>query len=215
MKGTKMTPMRLRLVLFTAIFLLVAAAVGIFMFGYSRISAYAIDAQTTSAQAAKSNNSLQTLIKIKDELAKNADAVERADQLVAQSTSYVYQDQIINDLNKYAKEAGISITNITFADAKTTPVASTTAGTTPAASSAGTTTTTSQAAVPTSIKSMTATVTLNNPVDYNNMLTFIHLIEQSLFRMQVSQIGLSSSADTGKDTNKVTSDTLTIEVYVR
>ena len=86
------------------------------------------------------------------------------------------------------------------------------AGTTPAT---GSTPTTAVTAAPTGVKSMTATVTLDNPVDYNNMLTFMHLIEESLFKMQISQIGLSRSTDTSKGTNKISSDTLTIEVFVR
>ena len=42
----------------------------------------------------------------------------------------------------------------------------------------------------------------------------IHLIEQSLFRMQVSKIGLSQASSQGGQGN-ITSDTLTIEAYIR
>jgi hypothetical protein len=59
---------------------------------------------------------------------------------------------------------------------------------------------------------MTATVSLKNPVNYDAMLNFIHLVEQSLFRMQISQISLSQSQG---DQGGLTSDILTIEVYVR
>jgi hypothetical protein len=46
------------------------------------------------------------------------------------------------------------------------------------------------------------------------LITFIHLIEQSLFRMQVSKIGLSQASSQGGQGN-ITSDTLTIEAYIR
>lgn len=223
MKSTQMTPVKLRFILTAVMVLLVAAGVGVFMFGYKKINTFAKEAQDTASKAQASNNSLQELMTMKDNLAKNADAVNRAAQLVAESKSYQYQDQIINDINKYAAEAGIGITNITFADAKTTTVP--TAAPAPNGTTGGTAGASAPAAAPTGVKSMTATVTIKNPVNYDNMLTFVHLIEQSLFRMQISQIGLSSSGGTNSSggtsgsssnaANQVTSDMLTIEVYVR
>ena len=218
MKKSALTPTRLRIMLLVCMLLLVTLGVCIFLFGYGRVTSYAKEAQATATQATASNNSLQTLMTTKEQLAKNADAVKRADQLVAESKSYVYQDQIITDLNQYAREAGIGVTNITFTDTKTTPVTTTTPAATSSSSatSSSTGTAASSTATPAGIKSMTATVTLTSPVDYNNMLTFIYLIEQSLFRMQISQISLSRGSENGdSSSNKVTSDTLTIEVYVR
>ncbi len=213
MTGSKLTPAKLRLILFALMFLLVVAAVAIFMLGYARIKSYSQEAQATSAQALASNNSLQSLAATKNELQKNTVAVKRANQLVSESQSYVYQDQIISDINKYATEAGLRITNITFTDTKTTQVAASA----PAAGASGSSATpgTAAASSPTGVNSKTASITLENPVDYNSILTFMHLIEQSLFRMQVAQVGLSRSTDTAKGPNKITSDTLNLEVYVR
>ena len=85
---------------------------------------------------------------------------------------------------------------------------------TPAAPTAGAGAGAGVAATPAGVKSMTASVTIKNPTDYMSMLRFTHLIEQSLFRMQVSQVGISASADVAHP-NQVNSDILTIEVYVR
>lgn len=215
MKSNELTPIRLRLILAVLLILLSAAAVGVFMVGYNQIKLHASTAQDVAAKAQVSQSSLDNLRTTKKLLEENKSAVARADQLVSQSKSYVYQDQIISDINRYASEAGLSITNITFTDAKTTPVsAPTTTATSAATSAGGASPSLTTAASPAGVKSMTAAVTLKNPVDYNNMLTFIHLLEESLFKMQVSEIGLSRSSDQNKP-DGVSSDVLTIEVYVR
>lgn len=215
MKSNGLTPIRLRLILAVLLILLSAAAVGVFMVGYNQIKLHASTAQDVAAKAQASQSSLDNLRTTKKLLEENKSAVARADQLVSQSKSYVYQDQIISDINRYASEAGLSITNITFTDAKTTPVsAPTTTATSGATSAGGASPSLTTAASPAGVKSMTATVTLKNPVDYNNILTFIHLLEESLFKMQVSEIGLSRSSDQNKP-DGVSSDVLTIEVYVR
>lgn len=205
-----MTPVKLRLILSVTLLLLAILGTGLFMFGYSKVDEFAKQAQETATQASTSNNSLQDLIATKKTLETNSEVIDRAAKLAAESQSYIYQDQIIQDINQFAAEAQLSVANITFTEATTTATAATPA---PAATTdvtgGGATATT-----PTGIKSMTATVSLKNPIDYNKMLTFLNLIEQSLFRMQVSQIGLSKATGDG-GANDVTSDTLTIEVYIR
>ena len=203
MKSKSLTPVKLRLILFGVLLLLVAVGVTAFIFGHRLIQGYALADQTSAAQAEASSSSLQDLIATKQKLNDLSHTIERADQLVSQSKLYLYQDQIITDINKYASEAGLKITNISF-----------TAPTTAAVSGAAPTTTKPSGATPAGVKSMTATVTLETPIKYNSMLTFIHLIEQSLFRMQVSQVGLSQG-DSGDGADSITSDILTIEVYVR
>lgn len=215
MNRSRLSPVKLRLILIACLVLLVGAGGGVFMVGYNVLADYSAKARTTAAEAQASNSSLQNLIVVKRELAEKQDTVERASQIVAASKSYVYQDQIIRDINNFANNAGLSVTNITFADAKVTP-------TTPSATTSSSPTTANNSsaaaagnasAVPSGVKSMTATVTLKNPVDYNAMLRFIHSIEGSLFKMRISQVTLSRPADAKG--NEVTSDVLTIEVYVR
>lgn len=205
MKLSSMTPVKLRLILGFSLIILSVIGVGVFTFGYSQLKDFVVTAQDVATKAQTSQSSVQDLVTTKKFLEANADAVNRANQLVAESKSYVYQDQVISDINKYASEAGLIITNITFA-AATTTATSNSAPTTPATGSA--------TAAPSGVKSITANVTVQNPTDYLAMLNFIHLIEQSLFRMQISQVGISGSND-DKHPNQVSSDVLTIEVYVR
>ncbi|HSW90369.1 MAG TPA: hypothetical protein VLF64_00035 [Candidatus Saccharimonadales bacterium] len=206
MKLKNMTPVKLRIILALSLIILSILGIGMFAFGYGQLKLFVIAAQDVAAKAQSSQSSVQDLVATKKFLQSNADAINRANQLAAESMSYVYQDQVINDINKYASEAGLAITNIAFTTPTTTAVGGTTAP--PVTGSAATT------AAPAGVKSMTANVTIKNPTNYLAMLDFIHLIEQSLFRMQISQIGISASSD-DKNPNQVSSDILTIEVYVR
>lgn len=208
-----LTPVKLRIILSLCLVVLCVVGIGLFTVGYGKLKTFATSVQDVADQAQASQSSVQDLIATKQFLAQNSEAVDRANQLVAESKSYVYQDQIISDLNKYASEAGLSITNITFTDATTTAVSSPSSTPPPAATgtAAGAPTT---AAAPAGVKSMTASVTIKNPTSYLSMLNFIHLVEQSLFRMQISQIGISASNDSSSP-GQVSSDVLTIEVYVR
>lgn len=203
MKKPTITPTRLRIALSILLILLIAAGVGVFTLGYQQLKLHAEDAQKVATEAEASRTSLQRLITVEKFLASNQDVVERADRLVSQSKLYYYQDQMINDINKYASESGIEITNMTFDNTKVTAVAPGTPATTTAPSVA-----------PTDIKSKLATISIKNPTNYDSMLAFIHRIEQSLFSMQITRVGMSQSAEPDKP-DQVTSDAFTIEVYVR
>ncbi len=199
---SRLTPTRLRLILIGCMVALVAIGVGVFMFGRGIISDYAHESQRTAAEAQSSSKTLDQLKRTKETLSRESATIERTSQLVAESKHYVYQDKIIEDITKYANDAGLSITNITFSDVKATTTTST-----PAAGSAAAATPATPA--PANIKSRIATVTLSTPVDYYKWLTFIHSIEQGLFRMRIANIGISN------DTNGISSDVLNIEVFVR
>ncbi len=206
----EITASKLRLILSVALLLLAMVGTGVFMFGFNQVSSFAKEAQDTATQASASNSSVQELATTKKTLEQSTDAIDRAAKLVAESKLYLYQDQIITDINQYAAEAGLAISGITFSNTTTAPTGGATTATpgTTAPAAGGAT-----PAAPGGIKSVTATVTLRNPTQYNKILTFLHLIEQSLFRMQVSQVSLSKSTQEG--VSGVTSDALTIEIYTR
>ncbi len=205
MKKQTLTPVSLRNILIVVLLSLAAAGTGVFIFGYNQLKSHAASAQDTATKAEASRSSLQDLMATETFLTDNADAVTRADQLASESKAYVYQDQIINDLNKYASEAGIEIITIAFdSPTKSKTATATTPETTAAAPS-----------TPTNVKSITATITIKNPTSYTSMLTFIHLIQQSLFRMQISGISMSQATSQESSQSGISSDTLTIEAYIR
>lgn len=219
MKPGSLTPSRLRLVLVGLMFVLVVLGGVLFTLGYQKIKDYSVSTRTTAAQAQASNSSVQNLINLKKQLEQNVEVRQRASMIVSESKTYIYedkvvkdsynyQDQIINDIGRFAGSAGITVTNITFSDVGTAGSVASTAPAAPSTPSHATT------GAPAGVKTTTAAVTVKNPVDYNKMLTFIHSIEENLFTMRISQVALSKSAD-AKSPNDVTSDVFNIEVYLR
>jgi len=196
------TPVKLRAVLATVLVVLMVLGIVIFLLGYRQINAYSVDAQQMAADAQTSNSKVQRLIATKKELEEDAEIVTRASQLVSVSQSYLYQDQIIRDINSYASAAGIGLESIAFNDAAAaTGVA--TAGVTVA---------------PAGIKTTTATVTLKNPVNYTRYLNFIHSLEQSLFRMSVLGVGIARSTsdeELRNDPDAMTAEPVNVEVYIK
>jgi hypothetical protein len=198
MNKHELTAIRLRIILSTSLFIIAAIGIAIFSFAEGQLRQVATDVSHVVVDANASQDNLATLEKIKKTLDNEQDVIKRASSIVAESQSYQYQDQILTDLKDYASKAGIAITNIDFSSTKTTP----TTPTTPAP--------VAQAA-PNGVKSTSVTVTLNNPVKYENLLRFIESIEQNLTKMQISKVSISK----GTTSNDVTSDALAIEVYIK
>ena len=193
MKKHQLTATTVRIILSASLVAITAIALTLFSLADHQLQQVATDVSHVVVDANASRNNLTTLESIKKELAAEHDVVTRASDIVADSKSYQYQDQIVTDLNGYAGKAGIEITNIDFSASKSTaPVT-----VTPTA--------------PTGVKSTTVSVTLKNPVNYDNLLRFIESVEQNLTKMQISKVSLSRGT-AGSD---VTSDVLAIEVYIR
>src|SRR5688500_16830303 len=189
-KGKPLQATTLRLILIVSLFLIAIIASVIFSFFTDRLRDTATEASRILAKANNSQNDIQILQRIEDELKKNKEVAERASSIVADSQSYQYQDQIIKDLTDYANKSGITITNFDF-------------GTTKSTSGAQPSTPNPQQA-PAGIKSTSVSITLKNPVSYEAILRFIHSVEQNLTKMQISKIGLSKESS-----GNITSDALT------
>jgi hypothetical protein len=205
MKKNQFTPATLRLILSVSLALAVIGAGVIFTLVSGQLKDVATTVSHKVADAEASRNSLTNLRKIEKFLEDNKEAVTRANEIVAESKSYEYQNQIINDLKTYAAASGVSIKSFDFAAGNSaTP-------TTPApAASAADPTATAAPAGPT-LKSTTVSITLDNPIAYDNLLRFVKAIEQNLTKMQVSAITMSK----GTSNTQVTTDALSIEVYIR
>lgn len=195
---------RLRLALIVVLLLLVSLTIALGFFGVQYLKAQATEVQQVVYDATNSDRKLQRIQELASELEANQDAAARAKQVVAESKSYQYQDVIIQDLQAMASRAGVSITNFNFtgSGSSTAKSSSTTTAKPQATSSAG------------GLRSTTVDITLKNPVDYRSLLRFIHYIEQNLTKMQIAKVGLAGAADADSP-NAVTSETLTIEVYIR
>jgi len=194
-KMKDMTPSTLRAILSVSLFIITGIGVGIFIIADGRLQQYAATDSQVAAQASASENSLTTLQKLKTVLATQQDAITKTGSIVADSQSYQYQDQIITDLNRFAASSGIQISNVNFT----------------AAGKVGSSTPTSALSGANGVKSISVAVSLVNPVNYSNLLGFIQSIEQNLTKMQISSVSISK----GGSGNTVSSDVLTIQVYIR
>lgn len=204
-KKPRLTASLLRIVLTASLFLIVLIMVGIFIAAQHVLRSEAVSVSSMAAQADASASMVQSLGATKLQLQNNQSAVQRASEIVAESKQYQYQNQIINDLTTFAKNNNVSITDITF-PTSTTPAT----GAAPAAPAVpGAAGGASPASVVSGVKSVTASITLKNPVGYTDLLNFVNAIQSNLTKMQVSSLSLTSG-DGG-----ISSDVLTIQVYVR
>jgi hypothetical protein len=203
MKKYELNAVQFRLILSISLFFIFAIMLTVAGFAYNELKKVAVDVSHTSADANASSNNVETLEKIEQKLNDDRDVVGRTNSIVAESKSYQYQDQIIADLKDYASRAGIVLTNFDFSSNTTTP--------TPGSNATQAPSPTAPSPPPSGVKSTSVSVTLKNPVDYESLLRFLQSIEQNLTKMQVSKVSLTKS----ESDNSVSSDALTIEVYVR
>ncbi len=187
----------LRNTLIGSIALLIIIGVGGFFFFQKYLSSVASEVNNDNVKAAATSKDLTQLQRLKTEMANNQVAVTRAANVVGDSKSYQYQDQIISDLSSYAKDAGFQIQSFTFADPSL--------GAAGAAAKAPGVTTSS------GLKVSSVTVTFPESLPYSTVMTFLKSIEQNLTKMEVT--GISFAVD--QVSGKITTQPITIGVYTR
>lgn len=215
MKRIKITPVAMRTVFGLLLISLLGSMGAGFYFAYSQLVEVAKETAAINADVDLSDKQLSKLASIDRDLDKYSSSIKRAKLIVAESTSYQYQNQIINDLMRYASVAGVSISSFGFNDnnasesaagatpqAGTPPPGSQTPQQTPGGPAASTTV---------QPKSTMVTVRLGENTPYTSLLHFIYLIEQNLTRMQLTQLSVAR----GDDPKNVSSQTLDIEVYIK
>ena len=205
-KREKMTPaVTMRIVFALSLVLILVGMGGVVYFGYTMLQGTAEEVSKIQTEAKAVDAKVQNLARLEKEMEKYKDSVAKAQQLVAETQQYQYQNQIINDLTAYANKSGVGIAGFTFtsgsAGAKSNSGSSGTSGTNNSSGS-------NSAAGP---KSMKVSVRLNEKTDYMALLRFMHLIEQNLTRMQIASVSMSKTEGTGH----VNTQTLEVEVYVR
>lgn len=206
-KSSTLDAPKLRIVLIVTIVILVGASATLFWFFRAQLITYAEQVEKDTTAASVSNSDVSKLKALKEELEDNQVAVNRAKSIVADSQHYQYQNQIVDDINIYAKKAGVSITNFGFTD----PSAST-AATTPPPAGAATAPTQAAPTLPEGLKSVSVSLSLKSPIEYQNIIKFIRYIEANLTKMQVSGVAFSK---TSPGSTQVSVDPITVEVYIQ
>jgi hypothetical protein len=209
--SSRLNAQKLRSILIVTIFLIVIVAAALFVYGRHTLDGYATEVKKVNETVASSNQNLSALNTLKTKLAENSDAVDRTKNLVAESKSYAYQDQIIADLNAYAKQANVAISGFEFNTVDASTPGSTGAATPSAPAPSTGAAPTTPAPVVGGLKTTSVSVTLKSPLPYKNVMKFTHMIEQNLTKMQLT--GISFNKDQAKE--NVTVDALTIEVYIK
>jgi hypothetical protein len=205
-KTSSLDAPKLRIILVVTIILLVGASTAIFWYFRSQLITYAEQVEKDTAAASVSISDVNKLKALKQELEDNQVAVTRAKNIVADSKSYQYQNQIVDDINIYAKKAGVSVTSFAFTD----PAASGAQGA--AAPAQAPTAATQAPTLPEGLKTVSVSLTLKSPIEYQNIIKFVRYIEANLTKMQVSGVAFSK---TGAGSTQVSVDPITVEVYVQ
>lgn len=162
-----------------------------------KMTALETDRVRTDASVTSSN--LSKLERLKTQMEKVSDVEKRAQQIVSNSQHYQYQDQIVQDVNAYAKLAGVEVSGFNFAADD-----SVAAG--PASRSS------SAARGTTGLRTINATVTLKTPIPHENFLRFLMAIERNLTKMQVTGINMTPDE---KNPDLISNPTIGLQVYVR
>ena len=186
-KGMKATSTRN--ILAFLMFVVIAGAAAGFYFGLQTIKTYALDVSHTVSDANASGKNVEQLSELKQALADREPLVAKANSLFA--TEATYQSQVLKDLQKYASDAGITISNTSFdkqSASDTAPIAS-------------------------AVTSESVVVTVSSPVSYARLMKFLDELEGNLPKLQVTGISLSRPANATGDL--VATDKITITVATR
>lgn len=213
LKKPALTAPLLRIILSVSMVLIVLVAFGVWKFGYSKISEFAAHVASVSQQANASQNNLSQLQNLQKQLDAHHSTVDKAAAIVAQSQGYHYQNQVTEDLQRFANDAGVSIESYTFSNGTSSNAGASTSAPAGASSSAtatpGASATSGATPAPNGLKTATVTISVKGPINYMNYLRFLNDIQQNSLKMQINGLSLAS------DNDGLSSQTLTVQVYIQ
>ena len=156
---------------------------------HMKLVGYVTNVDHTKIDTELSEQGIENAKKLRRTLDDNRESVARAAAIVADTKYYEYQDQIVQDISSYAAASGLTVLGFDF-----------------------TTSTSAKATAITGVKAVVATISLSSPVNYDNYLQVLKLIERNLTKMQITQLDISNDL---KNIGSVNSPVITLEVYVR
>jgi hypothetical protein len=165
MSKSSMKATSVRSLLIVCVLLAVGAVAGGFYYGLERVKEYAIEVSHTYADANAAERQISELQKLKTTLASSQTLVKKADQLFATESNY--QSRAVQDVQRYARQTGVTVTNTDFPESQ-------------------------QAA-----GSHTLTIGIKSPVSYERLIRFLEAIEGNLPKMQLSGIKISRASGSG------------------
>lgn len=211
MNAKQLSATTLRIILVTTLLLAVFISFAVFYFGSTMLREVSNDISGVITEETSSKTAVDTLRQTELLLEEHEATMERAAGIAAESQSYMYQDQIIQDLTRFANGAGVSITSITFTEPDTGSATPEPVATDPESEPGASAEEAPAAPTSGNLRSTSASITLASPANYRNFLQFVRAIEQNLTKMQVQSINLSQA----EESNQITSDSLTVQVYIQ
>lgn len=188
--GKQLTPRALRIVL--VLLLLVSLAIC----GYGAwwatqlLDQKAREADHSYIEAELSQQEVETLRRLQNELEAKKDVVDRAALIASTATNYQYQDQVVNDLQTYARRDGIKINSYDFSAAKDAKTGSGPAGTT----------------------RTPFTISIEGPLEYAKFMQFLRDVENNLTKLQVTSLALTPDS---KNLKLINDPTVSLVVYLK
>lgn len=183
-----MNAVRLRLVLIGVIILQIAVVIAGMWLLTDFLQREVAVTDHAKIDADISEQEINTLKRLRTQLADEKDIIERAKQIAASSNQYQYQDQVISDLTVYASRYGFSIVSFDFTG-------------TPGAKGA------------TAPNGKTAfLVTLSSPIKYDNFLKFIRDVERNLTKIRITSITLAPNP---RNPTEILNPSINLEVYLK
>ncbi|HWZ66159.1 MAG TPA: hypothetical protein VNX65_05225 [Patescibacteria group bacterium] len=184
-----MTATKLRYILIGMIILMIIAmGTGSWWLRHS-LSSQVIQTDHAKIDAELSQLESEKLQKLQIFLVNQKDIVDRARQIAADGQQYSYQDQVVKDLTTYATRDGLSISSFDF----------------------GATNASGKTSQPSGGKTA-FTVNLLAPIRYDQVLSFLHQIEQNSTKMQITSLTLAPDP---RNPAQISNPTIGLEVFIK
>lgn len=204
MKDKNLKATTFRLILISILTVAILASIAATYFGQSFLRANSESVIQAVSTEFSSKNRLEQLQKAEEELKKHSESIVKSKQIASSGEGFAYQQQLIDDINRYAARAGITVTGYSFseggaaAQTTATPAA-------PAAPGAG-------AGGPAGMSKVSVSVSFVSPIDYNTLMRFLTILETSLPKINAQSIQINRSES---NPNEVNMSSLNLEVYIK
>jgi type II secretory pathway pseudopilin PulG len=195
MKNKGMSATLLEKILILIVILIFGCTIAAYYFLSNFAKTQAKSANHSMLTAQSTQKDIDSLQKSYKWIEKHPEVVDKTNKIVADASQYQYQDQIIKDLELYAKQSGnLVVSQYTFSEPSGTQTAPTGGGAakpaTPAPAAAGSTSTSAQ--LPQGLTATTVDITFpQKGVPYDKILLFVKKIEQNVTRMQITALSIT------------------------
>ena len=211
MKARNLNATTFRMILLSVLTVTIIASIAATYFGQSFLRSNSESVIQAVSTEFSSKNRLEQLQKAEQVLKDHEVSMEKARNIASSSDGFAYQQQLIDDINRYAQRAGITVTGYSFAEAPSGGAAAgASAGN--AAASPKSPATPGIPAGPVGMQKAAVTVSFLSPIDYETLMRFLTILDTSLPKINAESIQINRSES---NPNEVNLTSLNLEVYIK